>query len=238
MTEGKNALELIVIDPEIQRIRDYENKWLVGYEQFLKVDTPNRHCILTEPKILMEAWFEHGVHYTSDSVYSFVAPTPLYDNIPEDLENALEIACGQIRCNILRYKNIPEYHWPEFLLISPAIPAGQFGNQSEIKAGFTDPVNGPSFKLVFETEGKPAKDRAEIILITGIHCVQDNYSGLSANILLRHMKPLVIGRLLKFRLAVNNNWKTLELNFPSDLNIMLRDSVDLSTQKYQKCCKQ
>ena len=162
--DGKNALELIMLDPEIQRIMDYENKWLVGCEQFFKIDVPNRSYILAGLRNLLEEWFEDGVHYTSDSVYSFVAPTPLYDNIPEDLENALEIACGQIRCNILRYKNIPEYHWPEFLLISPAIPAGQFGNQSEIKAGFTDPVNGPSFKLVFETEGKPAKDRAEIIL--------------------------------------------------------------------------
>lgn len=132
-----------------------------GYPEFQKTDQPNMEVIMAETKTVMEVWFKHGVTYDSEleralsPYYSFGIPH--YQNEPEELQGLLEIAYGKITASVLEWKKIPEYLIPPILMWNSATAEDKADFEWELRSP------SPSFGPVFRTEGKPPKERAEIV---------------------------------------------------------------------------
>lgn len=137
-------------------------KSLKGFDDWLKANQGNRDGTLAELKEALKRWFTQGVLYERQPAATVLFDVSCYTNEPKELGSILDVTQGKITASILRRKRIPEYIWPELLIIAPAVP---LGGKREIKASFNIRPLGPPFATVFQTEGQRPEARAEIVAI-------------------------------------------------------------------------
>lgn len=140
---------------------------LIDYHDFEKADQPNRAPILANPRAIMEEWFADGVRYGRDADMILPPAIKPYVNMPERLKDALELAAGTIKRNILK-KKVCILDWPDVIFRTPAIPldilrAAHYTMSRELKAGCGPDVwiRTPPYGTVYETEHLPPRERAK-----------------------------------------------------------------------------
>jgi len=142
---------------------------LRDFRKFVRADQGNREAIMAEVKEVLVAWFSEGVIYSQRSeLLGLPMPPGLkwYVNAPSNLRRLLQVASGQIMCNILRWRGVPGYLVHEVLMLVPAVPACQlapFGINRELEADFGLRVIPLPYGSVCRTEGIRPERRADIV---------------------------------------------------------------------------
>jgi hypothetical protein len=176
MPIDRNVMELI------EKQNKQQQRFLKGYREFIESDRPKRQPIMAEAKAIRETWFAKGVKYDYELVDPIsetlaVANIYMYTNMPLKLRSVLEIAFGEITANILQWGKIPGYLCPQLLMRCPAFRLPPYNLKDERKADFEQGTRSLPYGPVFWSEGKPPKERVEL--------VSNNWYDLQAHYLYR-----------------------------------------------------
>ncbi len=89
---------------EIDALRRNNQRYLGRYQEKIKV--PENRTILKGLEDSLDIWFAKGVEY-GVNVLSGIVDFPIYNNLPEYVEDSLEATQGRITIQILNNEKIP-----------------------------------------------------------------------------------------------------------------------------------